>query len=101
VAPEIGLNGLMLDYPHSGSAMYTRNLATSLPAAAPDLRFRLFLRGADFESLASPGGPGEAERRGGEGTHKGMQGTHKGMQGTHKGMPLQAHGSEQWIDRRH
>ncbi|MBV9279951.1 MAG: glycosyltransferase family 4 protein [Chloroflexi bacterium] len=76
MAPEIGLNGLMLDYPHSGSAIYARNLAASLPSAAPDLRFRLFLRGADFESLASSGGPREAERRGGEDIH--LQGSRDG-----------------------
>jgi glycosyltransferase involved in cell wall biosynthesis len=45
--PEVGLAGLPLDYPHSGSAVYTRNLARHLPEAAPDLSFRLFLRWAD------------------------------------------------------
>lgn len=43
---EIGLSGLMLDSPHSGTAIYTRNLAHWLPRVAPDLSFRLFLRRA-------------------------------------------------------
>ncbi|GAC1322047.1 MAG: glycosyltransferase family 1 protein [Chloroflexota bacterium] len=59
---EVGLGGLMLDYPHSGSAVYSTNLARHLPQAAPDLSFRLFVRsgliGEDFpvvvERLISP-----------------------------------------------
>lgn len=42
--PEIGLSGLLLDYPHSGTAVYTRNLVPLLPQVAPDLDFRLFVR---------------------------------------------------------
>lgn len=41
---EIGLAGLPLDYPNSGTAIYVRNLFPRLPEAAPDLNFRLFLR---------------------------------------------------------
>jgi glycosyltransferase involved in cell wall biosynthesis len=43
---EIGLGGLMLDYPRSGSATYARNLARLLPVVAPDMRFYLFVRNA-------------------------------------------------------
>jgi glycosyltransferase involved in cell wall biosynthesis len=52
--PEIGLSGLLLDYPHSGSAVYTRNLVPLLPAAGPDLDFRLFKRwsGESFRGVA-------------------------------------------------
>ena len=50
--PEIGLNGLLLDSPYSGSAVYSRNLAPLLPEVAPDLQFRLYTRNAD---LAAPG----------------------------------------------
>jgi glycosyltransferase involved in cell wall biosynthesis len=46
--PEIALNGLPLDYPHSGTAIYTQNLALQLPACAPDFSFRLFLRNAHW-----------------------------------------------------
>ncbi|MGI8827072.1 MAG: glycosyltransferase family 4 protein [Chloroflexota bacterium] len=46
MACEVGLSGLPLDYPNSGSAVYARQLARHLPAAAPDLNFRLFLRQA-------------------------------------------------------
>src|SRR4051794_15853087 len=42
--PEIGLAGLSLDYPYSGSAVYARNLVRWLPAVAPDLRFHLWAR---------------------------------------------------------
>jgi glycosyltransferase involved in cell wall biosynthesis len=42
--PEIGVAGLPLDYPHSGTAVYLRNLFPLLPEAAPDLDFRLFFR---------------------------------------------------------
>lgn len=41
---EIALSGLLLDSPHSGTATYTRNLVPLLPAAAPDLAFRLYGR---------------------------------------------------------
>lgn len=43
---EVALSGLLLDYPNSGTATYTRNLVACLPAAAPDMRFRLFVRNA-------------------------------------------------------
>lgn len=49
---EIGLAGLLLDYPHSGSAVYARNLVPLLPEAAPDLSFRLFLRNSKFRPPA-------------------------------------------------
>lgn len=60
--PEVGLSGLLLDYPYSGSAVYTRNLVPLLPAAAPDLSFRLFTRkegmslarDVPYQRLASP-----------------------------------------------
>jgi glycosyltransferase involved in cell wall biosynthesis len=48
--PEIGISGLPLDYPFSGSAVYVRNLVRELPAAAPDLSFRLFTRSAGESS---------------------------------------------------
>jgi len=58
---EIGLGGLMLDYPLSGSATYARNLAAMLPVVAPDLRFYLFVRntpcgvrGVETRMLSSP-----------------------------------------------
>jgi glycosyltransferase involved in cell wall biosynthesis len=53
---EIGLGGLMLDYPLSGSATYARNLAGQLPLAAPDMRFYLFVRNV-------PGGVRRVETR--------------------------------------
>jgi glycosyltransferase involved in cell wall biosynthesis len=46
--PEVGLNGLLLDWPHSGTAAYTRGLVPLLPIVAPDLDFRLFIRDGDF-----------------------------------------------------
>jgi glycosyltransferase involved in cell wall biosynthesis len=58
--PEIGLAGLPLDFPHSGSAVYARHLASLLPEVAPDMSFRLFLRNAagsvkaPSERLTSP-----------------------------------------------
>lgn len=42
--PEIGISGLPLDYPHSGSAVYVRNLVRELPDTAPDLTYYLFTR---------------------------------------------------------
>lgn len=45
---EIALNGLLLDRPFSGTATYIYNLVRLLPSAAPDLRFRLYLRNARF-----------------------------------------------------
>jgi glycosyltransferase involved in cell wall biosynthesis len=42
--PEIGLSGLPLDYPFSGSAVYVHNLLRELPPAAPDLSIFLFTR---------------------------------------------------------
>ena len=44
--PEIAIAGLPLDYPHSGTAVYLRNLVSHLPTAAPDLDFRLSVRWA-------------------------------------------------------
>lgn len=41
---EIALNGLLLDWGHSGTATYTRNLVAELPVVAPDLSFRLYTR---------------------------------------------------------
>jgi glycosyltransferase involved in cell wall biosynthesis len=52
--PEIGLNGLLLDSPHSGTATYTRNLAYWLPRVAPDFTYRLFVRHADPHELSIP-----------------------------------------------
>jgi glycosyltransferase involved in cell wall biosynthesis len=43
---EIGISGLGLDSPHSGTATYARNLVSHLPDAAPDLSFRIYLRKA-------------------------------------------------------
>jgi len=54
--PEIGLNGLLLDSPYSGSAVYSRNLAPLLPQVAPDLQFRLYTRN---EQLEAPGLPSQ------------------------------------------
>lgn len=61
--PEVGLSGLLLDYPNSGTATYTRNLVSRLPAVAPDLSFRLFVRqariaacGTEMQRLTSPFG---------------------------------------------
>ncbi len=48
--PEVGISGLPLDYPFSGSAVYVRNLARELPSVAPDFTFRLFTRWAKPES---------------------------------------------------
>lgn len=42
--PEIGLSGLALDFPYSGTAVYTHHLASLLPSVAADLDFRLFVR---------------------------------------------------------
>jgi glycosyltransferase involved in cell wall biosynthesis len=61
--PEIGISGLPLDYPHSGSAVYVRNLIRELPLVAPDMSFYLFTRWAHRESgttgarLSSPFAP--------------------------------------------
>jgi glycosyltransferase involved in cell wall biosynthesis len=59
--PEIGLGGLMLDYPLSGGATYARNLVGLLPVVAPDMRFYLFVRnstsgvrGIEARVLSSP-----------------------------------------------
>jgi glycosyltransferase involved in cell wall biosynthesis len=45
---EVGLSGLLLDSPHSGTAVYTRNLAAVLPRVAPEFAYRLFVRDADL-----------------------------------------------------
>jgi glycosyltransferase involved in cell wall biosynthesis len=42
--PEVGIAGLPLDYRHSGTAVYLKNLLPRLPVAAPDLKFHLFVR---------------------------------------------------------
>lgn len=52
---EVGLSGLLLDFPYSGTAAYTRNLAGALPPAAPELEFALFLRDAVTPGAAMPG----------------------------------------------
>jgi len=44
---RIGLNGLFLDYPHSGTWTYTRNLTRSLAAIDPSTEYRLAVRRAD------------------------------------------------------
>jgi len=41
---DIGLSGLLLDSPYSGTATYTRQLARHLPDVAPDLSFQLYAR---------------------------------------------------------
>lgn len=41
---DVVLAGLPLDYPYSGSAVYTRNLVRHLPEVAGDLRVTLFVR---------------------------------------------------------
>jgi glycosyltransferase involved in cell wall biosynthesis len=51
---EIGLSGLLLDSPHSGTASYTRNLVAALPEAAPEFDFRLFVRAATSPSALVP-----------------------------------------------
>jgi len=67
---EIGLNGLLLDSPHSGTATYSRELAWRLPDAAPDLRFRLFTRRAAIDGdvrvqrISSPFSPFSGSRTG-------------------------------------
>jgi glycosyltransferase involved in cell wall biosynthesis len=50
---EVGLSGLLLDSPHTGTAAYTRNLVTALPGVAPEFRYRLFIRNATqaFENV--------------------------------------------------
>jgi glycosyltransferase involved in cell wall biosynthesis len=40
----VGLAGLPLDHPNTGTAVYVRNLAPLLTSAAPELEFRLFVR---------------------------------------------------------
>lgn len=62
--PEVGLSGLPLDYPHSGTATYVRQLLRHLPEVAPDLTFRLFMRwsrerfpGITVERVGSPLAP--------------------------------------------
>src|SRR5947209_12830638 len=62
--PEIGISGLPLDYPYSGTAAYVRHVVPLLPEVAPDLRFRLFVRWTDEffpgvrrERIASPVAP--------------------------------------------
>ena len=50
---EIAISGLPLDYPHSGTAVYLRNLLPLLPDVAPDLRFRVYVRGATASELPS------------------------------------------------
>lgn len=59
--PEVGLSGLLLDYPFSGTAVYTRNLVPLLPQVASDLLFRLYVRqtpevlsGVAVERVSSP-----------------------------------------------
>lgn len=47
--PEIGISGLPLDYPFSGSAVYVRNLVRELPQVAPELSFFLFTRWVEQE----------------------------------------------------
>lgn len=51
---SVGLNGLLLEAPLSGTATYTRNLVPLLAQAAPELTFRLYSRGS-----ASP--PGDVQ----------------------------------------
>jgi len=41
---DVVLTGLPLDSPHSGTAVYSRNLLSHLPGAAPDLSFRVLMR---------------------------------------------------------
>lgn len=45
---EIGLSGLPLDYPHSGSAVYAHELIRRLPEVTDEFSFHLFLRQASF-----------------------------------------------------
>jgi glycosyltransferase involved in cell wall biosynthesis len=52
--PEVGLAGLGLDIPHSGTAVYTRNLVPRLAAAAPDLSFCLFTRRSSWRDARLP-----------------------------------------------
>jgi glycosyltransferase involved in cell wall biosynthesis len=47
---SIGLSGLLLEAPRSGTAVYTRNLVPWLPRVAPDLLYRLYTRYADFHA---------------------------------------------------
>ncbi|MGH2449568.1 MAG: glycosyltransferase, partial [Chloroflexota bacterium] len=47
--PEIGLSGLLLDSPHSGTATYTRQLVKHLPVVAPDLDYCLLTSRATLE----------------------------------------------------
>ena len=58
---EIAISGLPLDYPNSGTAVYTQSLLRLLPQIAPDLSFRLFTRrqkslfsGTSVDRLSSP-----------------------------------------------
>jgi glycosyltransferase involved in cell wall biosynthesis len=52
--PEVGLAGLPLDYPNTGTEVYVRNLAPLLPGAAPELTFRLFVRRPGDDSGVVP-----------------------------------------------
>src|SRR5947209_8149444 len=58
VMGEIGLSGLPLDYPHSGSAVYARELFRRLPEVTDEFAFHLFLRQAPF-----PGNTGVSRQR--------------------------------------
>jgi glycosyltransferase involved in cell wall biosynthesis len=42
--PRVGLNGLLLESPLSGTATYTRKLVPSLARAAPDVEFSVYVR---------------------------------------------------------
>jgi glycosyltransferase involved in cell wall biosynthesis len=61
---EVGISGLALDYPHSGTAVYIRHLVPLLPHIAPEMEFRLFTRwslesfdGVRGERLVTPAAP--------------------------------------------
>jgi glycosyltransferase involved in cell wall biosynthesis len=43
---EVGISGLSLDYPHSGSAVYAQNLVPLLPEVGPEFTYRLYRRWA-------------------------------------------------------
>lgn len=51
---EIGLSGLLLDSPYSGTAVYTRGLVPWLPRVAPEFSYRLFTRHAQAQLLGIP-----------------------------------------------
>ena len=51
---RIGLNGLFLDYPHSGTWTYTRNLVPAVAALDPGTQYELALRYGTVDPAPAP-----------------------------------------------